>query len=323
MGGVISNQGPISKPYAADANSQNNSTMGPIGMMAASTGAQMLNSWVTAKGQHKRQKELMNKQQQNQKELNRQGQELQMQTWKDTNYPAQVAMMKEAGVNPAVLYGQGGAGGATTGTQSGGTAAGGTAPMAKGMDIASILQTGMMQAQIDNLNAQTKKTETETVKIGGTDTEESQARIDKFIAETMTEGMKGYYYETQAALNKANTKLTQSKTTLTDQELNNLRSQNDKLIQEIRGLKVGADISEETKEAVIKGTIEKQFQVELENELLKAKTELTTEQKDKIWHDIWSNWTKTGLQGIDTIGNLFGKLPEMIMNMKPRKAAGY
>jgi hypothetical protein len=119
------------------------------------------------------------------------------------------------------------------------------------------------------------------------------------------------------------TKLTQSKTTLTDQELNNLRSQNDKLIQEIRGLKVGADISEETKEAVIKGTIEKQFQVELENELLKAKTELTTEQKDKIWHDIWSNWTKTGLQGIDTIGNLFGKLPEMIMNMKPRKAAGY
>ena len=58
-----------------------------------------------AKKQHNRQKELMGIQLKNQQQLNKQGQQLQMQTWRDTNYGAQMDMMKEAGLNPALMYG--------------------------------------------------------------------------------------------------------------------------------------------------------------------------------------------------------------------------
>ena len=39
----------------------------------------------------------------------------QKELWDETNYPAQVKMMEQAGLNPALLYGKGGGGGATTG----------------------------------------------------------------------------------------------------------------------------------------------------------------------------------------------------------------
>ena len=43
----------------------------------------------------------------NQQMLNEHGQRLQLKTWEQTNYPAQVQMLKEAGLNPALLYGIG------------------------------------------------------------------------------------------------------------------------------------------------------------------------------------------------------------------------
>ena len=56
---------------------------------------------------HQRQKKLMGIQLDNQRNLNKQGQELAMKTWRETNYPAQMKMLKEAGLNPGLLYGMG------------------------------------------------------------------------------------------------------------------------------------------------------------------------------------------------------------------------
>ncbi len=80
------------------------------------------------KRQVKYQKELMGMQQQNQKELNQQGHELQMKMWNDTNYGAQMEHIKGAGLNPALMYGMSGGGGTTTGSQGGGSASGGNGP---------------------------------------------------------------------------------------------------------------------------------------------------------------------------------------------------
>ena len=68
-----------------------------------------------------------------------------LQMWKDTNFSAQVAEMEKAGINPALLYGQSGAGGATTsgatgGTASGGTAQGGTGEIGMGIQQAMNLE---------------------------------------------------------------------------------------------------------------------------------------------------------------------------------------
>lgn len=113
-----------------------------------------------ARKQHNRQKELMGIQFGNQQALNKQGQALQMKTWKDTGYGAQMEMMKEAGLNPGLMYGMSGGGGQTTGSQSGGSAQSGNshAPM----DIGASVQAGLMIAQANKLKAETEAIESNT-----------------------------------------------------------------------------------------------------------------------------------------------------------------
>lgn len=68
-------------------------------------------------------KELMGIQHEDQKKLNQQGQELAMKTWNDTNAEAQMEHLKKAGLNPALMYGGSGGGGATSNAGSGGSQA--------------------------------------------------------------------------------------------------------------------------------------------------------------------------------------------------------
>lgn len=98
---------------------------------------------------------LMNQQYTNQRQLNLQGHQLQMDMWNKTNYPAQMAMLKEAGLNPALMYGMSGGGGTTTGSQGGGSASGGQAGM---LDIGSALAAAKTAAEIDLLNSQSDLT---------------------------------------------------------------------------------------------------------------------------------------------------------------------
>lgn len=102
--------------------------------------------------------------------------------WNYTNYENQVAHMKAAGLNPALLYGQGGGGGATAaggtampGQGTPGSAPGGAGPQAiksqiiegTGMGI----QLGLMNAQKRNLEADAAKKEADAAKTAGVDTE--------------------------------------------------------------------------------------------------------------------------------------------------------
>ena len=81
----------------------------------------------------------------------------QMDFWKNTNYPAQVDMLKEAGLNPALLYGSGGGGGTTTGSGAvTGSVSAGDAPKGTGTAVMMGLQLanlGLIKAQTENLNA--------------------------------------------------------------------------------------------------------------------------------------------------------------------------
>lgn len=83
--------------------------------------------------------------------------------------------MKDAGLNPALMYGQGGGGGTTTGAGSATNVTGGQASQAHQTQQAN-QQMGMMLAQLRLIEAQTNKTNVEAEKIKTTDTAESQAR---------------------------------------------------------------------------------------------------------------------------------------------------
>lgn len=142
---------------------------------AAISGLGMLTQGLRSGTQHRRNRELMNLQFGNQQKLNEQGRRIQMQMWKDTNYPAQIKMLEEAGLNPGLLYGMGGAGGATTGSQGGGSASANQshAPM----DIGAIAQVGLMKSQKEVNESIAKKNDAEANKISGVDTDEGRSRI--------------------------------------------------------------------------------------------------------------------------------------------------
>jgi hypothetical protein len=97
---------------------------------------------------------LMNQQYGNQRALNKQGHDMQMDMWNKTNYGAQVGHMKDAGLNPALMYKGAGAGG-TTGSQGGGSASMGSSSQGKVMDLSNALmaaQVGKLKAETNNLN---------------------------------------------------------------------------------------------------------------------------------------------------------------------------
>ncbi len=136
--------------------------MGEIGNSLAATGLNMISQGVQGNVQHKRNKELMGIQYGRQRNLNKQGQELQMDMWNKTNYGAQMDHIKKAGLNPSLMYGMSGGGGTTTGSQSGGAAASGNATRGnmgiEGMMVGAQIE--LMKAQANKANADAEATST-------------------------------------------------------------------------------------------------------------------------------------------------------------------
>lgn len=188
---------------------------GQIGVGGAgaiiNSGLGMLGSGI----QLNRQRQLMNLQMQNQQSLNEQGRRIQMQMWRDTNYPAQIKMLKEAGLNPALIYGKGGAGG-TTGGQSGGSAASGNSGMPLmgqlGIDPMTVSNIAVNKAQADKLSA-----EAEAIRGYKKDESQSNVRVNDGKVELMltqqdlnlaSKELKEMESKTQASLDALNMSLT-------------------------------------------------------------------------------------------------------------------
>lgn len=146
--------------------------MDPIITGIGIAGAGAIGNTIAGETGQKRQKELMEVQLKNQQNLNRQGAALQMDMWNKTNYGAQVKHMKEAGLSAGLMYGKGGAGGTTTGSQSGGSAASGSAPGRPQMGIEGL----MAGHQMELMRAQTRKFNAEA-------NNEENGKKDKFAAE--------------------------------------------------------------------------------------------------------------------------------------------
>lgn len=187
----------------------------------------MIGQNARAKKQQERQKELMNIQLENQKLLNKQGSDLQMDMWNKTNYGAQVDHMKNAGLNVGMMYGMGGGSGTTAGSQGGGSAQGGNA--AAPMDIGASVQAGLMLAQTEKLKAETENLREDTSK-KGVEQQSIKTGIDKLIAETNNENEK-------TALTRLQQALIMTDKNKREQEIQNLKS-DQRLIEATRNLKI-------------------------------------------------------------------------------------
>lgn len=94
--------------------------------------------------------------------------EQQLKLWNATNYSAQMEQLRKAGLNPGLLYGMSGGVGATTAAAQGGPATGAQAPSGGGEIMglmAQKMQMAMMEAQIENVKADTQNKLAETPNI--------------------------------------------------------------------------------------------------------------------------------------------------------------
>ena len=268
-----------------------------IGLGAASSALGMIGQNARAKKQHERQKELMDLQNQQQERLNKQGHQMQYDMWKKTSYPGQMEMMKEAGLNPALMYGMSGGGGVTTGSQGGGSAAGGSshAPM----DIGASLQAGLMSAQIEKLLAEKDKIKTETTTESG--------KMENMLAS------KGDIFRGQMA----------------DAYWQIQKSSGDKLIAEMNkineeGMLLNKQnkITRETMNDVIEGARLEAIHKELQNQLTSENVNKTKEEIDVLVNSIYQRWTEIGIKGVDTLlkgvlgGGGVGAIQKLIASFK-------
>ena len=89
--------------------------------------------------------------------------QLQKNLWDYTNYENQVKHMKNAGLNVGLMYGKGGGGGATASIAGGSAQKVSDQSFTQGM--AMMQQAQLNKAQIENINADTKKKEVEANKL--------------------------------------------------------------------------------------------------------------------------------------------------------------
>lgn len=204
--------------------------------------------------------------------------------WNYTNYENQVAHMKAAGLNPALLYGNGGGGGATAaggtampGQGTPGSAPGGAGPQAiksqiiegTGMGI----QLGLMNAQKRNLEADAAKKEADAAKTAGVDTELAK---------------------TAAKLNEAKIENTNMSTEEIAAKAKMWGDTSTVLWQQARKYASEADYNEKTMDARIEKAGYETMGSLLGNMETIAKTQFTKAQTDAIAENIAIAWYNAG-----------------------------
>lgn len=217
-----------------------------------------------------------------------------LEFWKNTSYPAQKELMEKAGLNPALMYGMGGGGGQSIGgsapgvTQGHAPSGGGEIQAAMGMQ----LQNAMLQAQISNINADTKVKEGEAANKG------IQGKQIEATIENLTAGTEN---------TRAQTRLTNVQTGVQEIEYSikaDTYEDTEKLIkQTARQAEIAADIlandktiSNETVVTKISTMRANLMLLQTENELKKSGIKLNEQQIDKLKADIAQGWTSLNIQ---------------------------
>lgn len=165
----------------------------------------------------------------------------------------QKARLMEAGLNPALMYGQGGAGGASTGSTGG--AQGSGVGLSQAQAVGMGLQMEQIKAQTKLMNAEAAKAYAEASKTKGVDTDkvkqditESEARIDEILAKIPSEKQQYYIGKAHEEALKASKLLTEAAAAKTEAERKVLDVQQhvlfnevEKIATEIKGLELDND----------------------------------------------------------------------------------
>lgn len=233
-----------------------------------------------------------------------------LQMWKDTSYPAQMEMLKKAGLNPGLIYGMGGAGGQTTGGGGGGVT-GATATQAGGGEFGIAMQMGMMAAQKRLLEAQANNLDAQTKKTSGVDTQVGERTLDMMAEEIQNKKAQRVLYGLQARIDDARAQVAEG---TIETQIKTAEQILGKLDQEVMQAEVKTFVDRATQNNVVdkvkeelailvlqKGLITAQTQTEKGKPVLQAaEFEVLVETARDIVRRGQQKWRELELQGADS-----------------------
>lgn len=234
--------------------------------------------------------------------------DLQKRMWDETNYEAQIAHMKKAGMNPAYLYGMSGGGGTTTGSASGSHQGGQVQQTDQvGMGIQNAMQTAsleLVKAQANKANAEAENlrgVERENV-AADTENKQWQSKLQKlaenFTSQTYFAAVKKLEYETNIQL-----QIMQREQNATFIDDNTVGERMQKIIDEAAGVAINNSVmnankkltEEQTNKVIgeIKNAIRALEQKDVE--LAQGKRRLDQEDKYIIIDEVRNKLIETGI----------------------------
>lgn len=226
--------------------------------------------------------------------------------WDYTNYENQKQHIKNAGLNPALMYGMGGGGGVSA---NGAQGQGVTQPTDRSVEMGLKqqglgLQLASIASQVDLNKSQAEKNKAEADKIAGVDTDAQKATIDNLIAQTSNEKVKKGLILGQIRVADAEEELkrnmadwTKDKADETRWNIKSLQKGIDKLVEEINGMKLDNELKERTIDNKVKESSLTLQNLMSEILLKGSQKKVNEEQAKAIPAQILQGWEKLVKEG--------------------------
>ena len=233
--------------------------------------------------------------------------------WEKTNYAAQIEQMKKAGLSPALMYGQAGAGG---GTVSGAQGQGTSQPTdrsiemkLKGQEMG--LQLANLASQIKLNESQANKNNAEANKTAGVDTELAKTSIENLISQTKNEKDRNIliwadkrFKEAAADMQEASAKLASGQNAKIGYEIKLIQKSLDKMEIDMNGVELDNELkrrvmdskvqeAEISVKALMNSILVGNSQIKLNNQ----EAEAITDKVMQDWQSVAQQWNKLQQSG--------------------------
>lgn len=232
--------------------------------------------------QFQNEKEMMGLQNQYNQAMAQANHERNKQMWDYTNFENQRAHLENAGLSVGLMYGNGGAGGASAaGGQGSGPGNPGTNAVGMGLQAKALeLQNKQIESQIALNIATAEKTASEAKKIAGADTKQTEANTENLIQATNNEKIRRGLILANIRYQDAMEELTRNQADAKKLELGqitqsikNLEKAWEQLDANVEGVKMDNQVKRETIETMVK-----QAQANLQKTMAEILTERTKNQ---------------------------------------------